>query len=127
MKKIVTVDFDNTLSRKSVQRYISQLLHKGIDVWVLTSRYDVLHQHLYPGNPTNEDLWLVIDNLGIPRWKVRFTNMLDKFSYLEQTKAIWHLDDDSIELNYINEHTKTKGISVISGTWKHKCNKLLGL
>ncbi len=122
---IVTFDFDSTLSRKDVQAYCKELMDKGIDVWVVTSRYDELHKHRYPHNPTNEDLYKVVDELGIPRWKIRFTCMGNKSYYLMGTNVIWHLDDDSVELNYINEETYVVGIQVNSSNWKNKCNRLL--
>jgi hypothetical protein len=125
MNKSVTVDFDNTLSRKDVQEYVKELISKGIDVWVLTSRYDELHKHRYIENPQNEDLYTITDELGIPRHKIRFTNMVAKHEYLFNTNVIWHLDDDRWELEPINKYTKTKGISVYSGNFKNKCNKLL--
>jgi len=53
--KIVTFDFDSTLSQKIVQDFAKSLMLKGVDVYVLTSRYDELHRHRYPLNPTNED------------------------------------------------------------------------
>jgi hypothetical protein len=125
MKKIVTFDFDKTLSRKDVQDYARSLLSKGIDIWVLTSRYDDLHIHKYLHKGTNDDIYSVVDELCIPRDKIRFTCMRYKFEYLEGTNVILHLDDDYIELNMINRLTSTKGISVVSSNYKQKCNKLL--
>ncbi len=126
-KKIVTFDFDSTLSRTDVQDYAKSLISKGIDVWVLTSRYDELHKHKYKDNPTLDDLYEVTDRLGIPRWKIRFTCMRDKAEYLFGTNVIWHLDDDFIELNLINKETKTIGVSVVGGNYKQKCSRMLGL
>jgi hypothetical protein len=125
--KIVTFDFDSTLSRQDVQDYAYSLIKKGFDVWVLTSRYDELHKHKYRHNPTNDDLYKVTDKVGIPRWKIRFTCMRDKAEYLFGTDVIWHLDDDFVELNKINKETKTIGISVIGSEYKSKCNRLLGI
>jgi uncharacterized HAD superfamily protein len=125
MKKIVTFDFDRTLSRKDVQDYACSLLSKGIEIWVLTSRYDDLHRHKYLHKGTNDDIYSVVDELGIPRDKIRFTCMRHKYEYLEGTNVILHLDDDYIELNMINKFTSTKGISVINSSYKQKCNKLL--
>lgn len=127
MAKIVTFDFDSTLSRQDVQDYAFSLIKKGFDVWVLTSRYDELHKHKYRINPTNEDLYKVTDKLQIPREKIRFTCMRDKAEYLFGTDVIWHLDDDFVEINNINRETETIGISVVSGGYKAKCNKLLGI
>lgn len=120
----VTFDFDNTLTRKHVQDYFKSLVKKGVDVWLLTSRFDELNKHRYHQNPTNDDLWKLIDELKFPRHKVLFTNFELKANYLKETKVLWHLDDDLLELKSINNTTKTTAISV-HGNWKHKCNKLL--
>lgn len=123
---IVSFDFDSTLSRKDVQEYAKELISRGIDVWVVTSRFDDLQKHLYPFNPSNEDLWSVVDELSIARHKVRFTCMESKSKYLVRTKVIWHLDDDSIELSEMRMmNCETIGISVKAGNWKHKCEKIL--
>jgi hypothetical protein len=123
---IVTFDFDSTLDKPQVQEYAKELIQRGIDVWVLTSRFDELHKHRYKINPTNDDLWKVIDELGLPRWKVRFTCMRDKAEYLYGTNVIWHLDDDLIELyNIRDSKCKTIGLSVKSSSWKQKCERLL--
>ena len=127
MSKIITFDFDSTLSRQDVQDYAHSLIRKGFDVWVLTSRYDELHKHRYAHNPTNEDLYKVTDKLNIPRWKIKFTCMRDKAEYLFGSNVLWHLDDDYVELNNINRETKTIGISVVASSYKAKCNKLLGI
>jgi hypothetical protein len=128
-KKIVTFDFDKTLSKRKVQKYAKKLLDAGIDVWVLTARYDDLHTHLYEddfGPNPNQDLWDVVDKLGIPRWKVRFMNMIPKTYFLSNTHVIWHLDDDKAELSYIeNSGIKTVGIQVNDKMWMKKCDELL--
>jgi len=124
--KIVTFDFDGTLTKKNVQKYATKLINNGIDVWVITSRYCELTKHLYPNNPTLDDLWNVIDTLKIPRYKVIFTRMLPKADILENTKVMWHLDDDSFEIDEINERCKTIGINVaLNSKWKTKCNQIL--
>jgi len=51
-----------------------------------------------------------------------------KYQFLANTNIIWHLDDSKLELAAMKDAgVKTKGIQVESGTWKSKCNKLLGL
>ena len=125
-KKIVTFDFDSTLSTKIVQDFAKSLISKGIEVYVLTSRYDELTKHNYVPNPINEDLYKVI-NLGIDRTKIRFQCMRPKSEYLFNTKVIWHLDDDWVEVNEINSQTKTKGIDVTLKGWKQECLNLLEL
>ena len=123
--KIVTFDFDSTLSHKIVQQFATELMQKGIDVYVLTSRYDELHKHRYPINPTNEDLYKVTDRLGIERTKIRFQCMRPKAEYLFNTDVIWHLDDDDVEVYDINNLTKTIGIDVTKKGWKKECNQIL--
>ena len=126
--KIVTFDFDNTLSRESVQEYALRLINGGVDVWILTSRYDDLNINKYGyRGVNNNDLYSVASKLGIPKWKIRFTCMRDKSEYLYGTNVIWHLDDDFTELNKINRETETVGVSVNSSIYQNKCNKLLGL
>ena len=125
-EKIVSVDFDSTLSRRDVQEYVKKLISSGVDVWVVTSRYDDLHIHRYSFEATNSDLWFVVDSLNIPRWKVRFTCGESKSLYLAHSNVIWHLDDDPVELFEIkNMKIKTYGIQVEAGSWKQKCNRLL--
>lgn len=124
---IVSVDFDSTLSKKNVQEYVKELLERGIEVWIVTSRYDDLHLHKYD-NPSydNTDIFAVADELGIPRWKIRFTCMDWKCEYLLNTKVLWHLDDDEKELYHLkNSGAKTVGIQVESGSWKNKCERLI--
>lgn len=126
MSKSVCFDFDHTLSKEHVQEYAVELISRGVDVWVLTSRYDELHKHLYTFNPTNEDLYTVVDKIGIPRHKVMFTNMNWKAEYLAGTHVTWLLDDNPEELIQIrNSKIKTVGIQVNSGSWKNKCERLL--
>lgn len=123
---LVTFDFDGTLSRKDVQEYALELMSKGVDVWVVTSRYDELHKHRYFFNPTNDDLWEVIDRLNIPRWKVRFTCMDWKCNYLFHTKAVFHLDDNPDEFIKMEKaKCKTKAVQVSSGGFQNKCNRIL--
>ena len=125
MRKTVSFDFDGTLSRPDVQEYFKELVSRGIDCWVVTSRYDDLHKHLYPNNPTNEDLWKVIDELGLPRYKVRFCNMTPKIDYLDCANVIWHLDDDEVELDDISHYSGVMGFNINDNAWKRKCNNWL--
>lgn len=124
---IVTFDYDKTLSRKEVQTYAIELMAKGVDVWVVTARFDDLHAHRYPSKPSNKDLWATIDAIGLPRYKVRFTYGGFKVEYLMHTFAIWHLDDDLIELEEMEAEPdcKVEGIHSLSENWKQNCEDLL--
>ena len=123
----VSFDFDGTLEFHHVQEYASELIKRGIEVWVVTTRWDENHKHKYPKNATLDDLWEVVDRLGIPRHRVRFTCMEWKATYLKGTSFVWHLDDNDEEFNVAK---KTEGCTVpmidaIGNTWKEKCERLL--
>lgn len=105
----VSFDFDNTLSTPQMQEFAAELLSLGVEVYVITSRYDNLHKHRYPANPTNEDLFAVTDSLFIPRQNIRFQCMRPKQEYLFQSGIDFHIDDDEVEIedisiNYENEN-----------------------
>lgn len=133
MVKKVSFDFDGTLQLGKVQEYAEELLKKGIDVWVVTTRYDDNNKHRYAllandeGNiDPHEDLWEVVDRLSIPRWKVRFTNWEYKWNYLQHTKFVWHLDDNPEEFVQMKANNcPVPGISVEYVNWMQECDKLL--
>lgn len=126
-KKTITVDFDGTLSRHDVQEFVKELMNEGINVWVLTSRYDDLHKHRYPHNPTNEDLYKVTDKLGIHRGNIRFQCMRPKAEYLRDSNVVLHLDDDFIELYDINRLTNTIPVDVNLKNYKKQIKNILEL
>jgi hypothetical protein len=137
----VSFDFDGTLEREDVQEYAKTLIKLGIEVWVVTTRYDSNHQHkyfkVYPeelwakisGNTTgdpNFGLWGVVEKLGIPRHHVRFTCMEYKHKYLDGTKFLWHLDDNPEEFSQAKANNlKVPMIQVESNTWMEKCDKII--
>lgn len=126
MKKKVSFDFDNTLSYQLVQDYAKSLINKGYEVFILTARYNEMKKSFYVPNPTNEDLFLIAEKLGIKERNIIFTNMEDKYHYLKDTDIIFHLDDCWQTNKLINEKTKIKAIDLCY-QWKNKCNELLGL
>jgi hypothetical protein len=129
----VSFDFDGTLSEEEVQEYAKELMNKGLNVWVVTTRYDENHKYRYTMAQTLDedplsDLWEVVDKLGIPRWKVRFTNMQWKHTYLNKAGFLWHLDDNSEELTQaIKGHIDEMPYMVLveEDNWKEQCNKLI--
>ena len=127
-KPIVSFDFDGTLSRPDVQEYAKFLIDQGVEVRVTTTRYDEMHAHKYGDDypHTQDDLWEVVDRLGIPRQHVRYTNMEWKHWYLNGTAFIFHLDDNTHEFAHARYNScKVPMIQVNSGTWQRKCNGLL--
>ena len=126
-KKIISFDYDNTLSNKEeVQDYCKELIEKGIEVHIVTTRYDDLHAHLYASLKNNNDMYQITDILGIRRENIHFMNFqFGKANYLFDTKVLWHLDDDEIELKNFKRLNKVKGIYIYDKNWKEQCEKLL--
>ena len=123
---MISFDFDFTLARKDVQEFCKDLLIQGYDVYITTARYDDDNVHKWDFVKDNNDLYAIADELGISRDKIHFTNMKPKAEYLATKEFIWHLDDDQQELENIKlANLEMKGISVITGNWKHKCKRLL--
>jgi hypothetical protein len=119
----VSFDFDGTLDKKSVQKYAKELIDKGFEVWICTAR---LNDNDAPSKDWNKDLYQVAKDIGIKYENIIFMAFMDKYHFFECKDFIWHLDDDWTELDLINKHTDTKGISVFGNeNWKQKCNKLL--
>lgn len=118
-KPIISFDFDNTFSIKEVQDFYYQIKNK-VNFLILTRRYDELHKHLWESNPSNKELWDLIDSWRIPKENVFFTNFEWKYTFLKDTFVLLHLDDDWNEVHYINEHTSTKGICTMETNWKKR-------
>jgi hypothetical protein len=127
-QKIVSFDYDRTLSREDIQQYAAELIQRGYEVHVVTARYNELQKHAWVASPHNDDLWEVIDKLGIPHRYVHFTNMLLKAEVIFKNapQVLFHLDDCPVETKEINDLTQVKGVVLCnSGAWKDKCEKIL--
>jgi hypothetical protein len=127
----VSFDFDGTLEYKPVQSYAKELIDRGIEVWVVTSRFgdELLYQKFFNTTTgikiTNNDLHKIANDLGIPNERIHFTNMEDKWVWLKDKEFLWHLDDDWIENKGILKNTKTKAIAVDSSSWRTKCERII--
>jgi hypothetical protein len=117
----ISFDFDSTLSKVGVQKFCFDLIQKGYDVWITTSRVKqfngAIHYH--------DDLTLVATSMGIPENKIHFTNAEFKSSYLAINDFTVHIDDDFFELKEI-EKTKVKGIDVNEIDWKEQVLFIIG-
>lgn len=139
----VSFDFDGTLERLDVQEYAASLIKRGIEVWIVTTRYDANHDHKWAdkfpdqewadiytnhdGDP-NHHVWGVAEKLGIPRHHVRFTCMEWKYKYLDGTKFVWHLDDNPEEFTQAKANScNVPMIQVESSTWKNKCERFINV
>jgi len=130
MKK-VSFDFDSTLSRPYIQKYAKELLEKGFEVWIVTSRNRYILDKGLIGQPhfDNQDLFSIAKEIGIKRENIHFTDHQLKADFFEKNgDFLFHLDDDYLEIKFINRETKVKGISCWGNTtWINKCNKIIGL
>lgn len=122
MKKM-SFDFDDTLSRKSVQKFAKEFIDRGFEIHIVTSRYvDTSRYENTDWQITNnKDLFRVVDHLGIPRENIHFMNMESKDGFFkENPDFLFHLDDNSEEITKINKNTDVPGIlcTRIDDYWK---------
>lgn len=112
----VSFDFDSTLNTTHGTAYANELMRRGIEVWIVTSRF--LHHY--------EEVVTLAKELGIPAYNIVFTAMNDKAKYFSvNDNFIWHLDDDWIELELIAESNLTiKGVAFFGNPdWKKECEQ----
>ena len=121
----VSFDFDGTLEQEGVQEYARELIIRGIDVHVTTTRYDEENIHRYAGNINHRDLYNVMNSLGLPLTKIKFTNMEWKHIYLAGTDFLWHLDDNIEEITRMTKSGDYRGICLVSPDWRKYCDLLI--
>lgn len=123
----VSFDFDGTLTKKDVQDYASSLVRKGVNVFIVTARYNELQKHKWEINPSNEIVLEVANKIGVPLQNIVFTNMKNKSEYLNGSNAVFHLDDDIYTIEEINANSDVICVDVTKKDWKKQCDKLLGI
>lgn len=129
MKPInLSFDFDSTLSRIDVQEFISFGLYNLLvkcNIHIVTSRFRDVNR--YSDKSINHDyLYKVANELSITLENIHFLDMDDKanffFSNNDKYNFLFHLDDDIIELELINQKCKNiVPICVKENNWKEKC------
>lgn len=125
----ISFDFDNTLTRQSVQEFATDLVHEGHEVWIVTSRYS---EEGAPDNlksrvkVSNEDVFMVAEDCGINLNHIHFTNMEFKVNFLEENNFSIHIDDDVSELFEIrNRANSCIPINVDFLSWKEDCLNII--
>ena len=124
----VSFDYDGTLSLPHVEEFAKELVEKGYEVWVVTSRVSEEDSVLHPwgGTDRNKDLWESCKRIGIPEDRVKFTSFADKIEFLEGMGFLFHLDDDLYELITIMESKdKCQPLNVGHFEWKENCLEVL--
>jgi hypothetical protein len=127
----VSFDFDSTLSIPSVQKVARELVKRGVEVWIVTSRVSERF-----GLPHwNNDLYKVAEDCGIKKENIHYTEGGDKWEFLENKEFLFHLDDCTIECELIKENTDVVPICHFDWgikyggkeNWKKIVWKLVGL
>ena len=122
----ISFDFDGVLSTcETVRDYAKKLIAQDIDVWICTARYFDGNKNALWGNASNDDVYNIAKELGIPFSNIIFTNMEDKSSYLEKLQPVWHLDDDDYICGEIIENSSIPCIDVKHRSWRYYCDLLI--
>jgi hypothetical protein len=137
----VSFDFDATLDKKSVQQFAKRVIKLGIDPYIITNRYSdsMLEYKKSTQSPstseydkvdpedTNDDLYKVAKEVGIPNNHIHFCNKEGKDEYLKGKNFALHLDDDEEEISNIRKYTDIKVIDVTNPKWNSHARKILKL
>jgi hypothetical protein len=100
MRKIkISFDFDDTLSHKWVQDLVSKLPKDKTEIYILTSRLGNMQRMKYVGMSSNEEIYRIASELGIPPYRISYTNQAAKWMVLNDSGIDIHVDDDPRELN----------------------------
>ena len=128
----VSFDFDNTLSRRDVHRFATELVAEGHEVWIVTSRVSDEMANDYPADfknrvlKSNRKLFRVADNVGINREHIIFCNFAVKLDSIAGQGFAFHLDDDPDELVEIFVSTDAcKAINVDHSEWEMDCRNII--
>jgi hypothetical protein len=97
--KIVSFDFDDTLSTAKGQEKAKQLLAENYRVLIITARQ----------SKDSKKVFDVADKLGIRRSDIYFTNGGNKWSVVKRLGVAIHYDNNQEQIDLINKMTKTEG------------------
>jgi len=130
--KSVSFDFDDTLEYEYVYTYAKELIAKGIDIHIVTSRYSDPRNYL-PMVANHNDLYATAKFVGIKEENIHFTEFRNKIEWFKEHPEynfIWHLDDNWEELSLIKlykncNECSIEPIDVLNSNWKEKCEELL--
>ena len=97
--KIVSFDFDDTLSTAKGQEKAKQMLAEGYRVLIITARQ----------SKDSKEVFDVADKLGIRRSDIYFTNGKNKWETVKRLGVAIHYDNNQEQIDLINKMTKTEG------------------
>lgn len=97
--KIVSFDFDGTLSTPKGQEKALNLIKEGYRVFIITARQ----------SKDSKEVFDVADKLGIRRSDIYFTNGKNKWETVKRLGIAIHYDNNPEQVDLINKMTKTEG------------------
>jgi hypothetical protein len=97
--KIVSFDFDDTLSTAKGQEKAKQLLAENYRVLIITARQ----------SKDSKEVFEVADKLGIRRSDIFFTSGKNKWETVKRLGVAIHYDNNQEQIDLINKMTKTEG------------------
>lgn len=110
MTKIrISIDFDHCLTQPHVSQLAKEFIVAGYEVWIVTSRWDNLKRLAYPDLKSNEDLFSLAKEVGVPMHRIGFTNQHPKWISLNDGNFDIHIDDSKEELRGLRYYDKVKG------------------
>ena len=123
----ISIDFDGTLSyNREVQEFVKFLINLNIEVHITTARYSDNKEMLSFFSCDNSDLYNLAEEVGIKKENINFNNMeLKSLFFKDNPEFLFHLDDDDVEIKFINLETKVPAINVKNKNWKKQCLNIL--
>lgn len=128
----IAFDYDNSLSRNDLQDYAKELVQRGFELWIVTSRYDSVDKYtplmieawgIKNLLKEHEELFRIADEIGIAREHIIFMNMQPKKEFFKKNRDfIFHIDDDIVELmtiKYVNT------VDSLNGNWRGLCEDFI--
>jgi hypothetical protein len=97
--KVVSFDFDDTLSTSKGQEKAKQLLAENYRVLIITTRQ----------SKDSKEVFEVADKLGIRRSDIFFTSGKNKWETVKRLGVAIHYDNNQEQIDLINKMTKTEG------------------
>jgi hypothetical protein len=120
MKKI-SFDFDDTLEHEDCQLVAKDLIERGFNVCMLTSRYENPSRYSFP--VSHSELFRIAAELGIK--EIIFTNFTWKYLSIDKYDIDFHVDDNyHDEVQPINNSCKARAITCM-GDWKNRLYNML--
>ena len=121
----VSFDFDGTLTRRNIKEYARSLVARGFECWIVTSRMGFGKE---PRPDWNDDLFNTAAEIGILPEHIHFCCMDNKANFLNGKGFIFHIDDDMIELSFVETDSDCKPICCFGNhTYISECENAISL